>query len=170
MFIRLSVRGDGEKAVDLTLVEALKAEALPGHEATNASAPLHEPLNSAGCHSMRNIMPNTATLAVCSSITQLYCIARIRLFVAALSGLFDQQHTGSLPWVGRQAGLSIPGREAPDDLCLLRFSFAQVHKVQSGLASFASGPGGLGTGYSGWVIDTGTLGQCRSCSLLCGTA
>ena len=107
---------------------------------------------------MRNIMPNTATLAVCSSITQLYCIARIRLFVAALSGLFDQQHTGSLPWVGRQAGLSIPGCEAPDDLCLLRLPFAQVHKVQSGLAAFASGPGGLGTGYSCRVIDTGALG------------
>ena len=48
LLVGLGVRVDGEDLVDLLIVKALQAQALPGHQAADASAALHNALHTGG--------------------------------------------------------------------------------------------------------------------------
>lgn len=98
LFVRLGVRGNSKDFVDLAVLEALQAQALPRHGPTDASAALYNTLCAAGFQRMRNIAANPAALERgCKA--QVYGISRRCRLISDPGVLANQQHTGSLRFV-----------------------------------------------------------------------
>ena len=110
----------------MLIVKALQAQALPGHQAADASAALHNALHTGGV--MGDTDPDPTGACGAARIAQVHAVARRRLLIAFSGGFLDQQRPGAFRLMIGQRRLPIAGSDASGLLRPFRMPRTQIHK------------------------------------------